>query len=141
MGTSSSMLHARFTCLKTAGLRPHLLTIIRIIHRQAHRCCVGQRVLFIMPHCELELYDAVLAANWDAARLAAIAIIGNSFRNYLESNLQRTRRLGRRVSWIQEHTRGASADHVPCMSLPSLTACPCRRAKDFGFKRASHFDL
>ena len=82
-------------------------------------------MLFIMPHCELELYDAVLAANWDAGRLSTIAILGNSFSDYLERNPSRTRKLGKHVCLIQQCTHGAPslARLVQCRPLPDAMAC------------------
>jgi hypothetical protein len=79
-------------------------------------------VLFIMPHCELELYDAVLAANWDAERLTTIAILGNSFSDYVERNPSRTRKLGKHVSLIQQCTRGAPSPLVQCRPRPHTMA-------------------
>jgi len=61
-----------------------------------------------MPHCELELYDAVLAANWDAARLSALAILGNSFNDYADNNPKRTRLLGKHLWCLREHIQGVS---------------------------------
>ncbi len=56
---------------------------------QMHCVPEGQQTLFIMPHCEMELYDAILAANWSAASLARLAILGNSFREYADKNSHR----------------------------------------------------
>jgi len=39
--------------------------------------------LFYMPHCEAELYNNVLVANWGPA-LGQICILGNSLRSYAE---------------------------------------------------------
>lgn len=39
-----------------------------------------QRTLLYMPHCDRELYEAALEANWDD--LESIVIIGNSFESY-----------------------------------------------------------
>ena len=45
----------------------------------------SESTLFIMPHCEASLYDAVLRANWGGA-LLRVAILGNSFREYADSS-------------------------------------------------------
>ncbi|KAF3441432.1 hypothetical protein FNV43_RR15346 [Rhamnella rubrinervis] len=38
--------------------------------------------LFFMPHCEAELYDNLLQANWGAGLLSHIVLFGNSFETY-----------------------------------------------------------
>lgn len=38
--------------------------------------------LFFMPHCEAELYDNLLHANWRADLLGRIILFGNSFEEY-----------------------------------------------------------
>ena len=96
------------SCADTAAYAPALCT-------QAYQSTAGGSVLFVMPHCELELYDAVLAANWDAGRLSTIAILGNSFSDYVERNPSRTSKLGKHVCLIQACTQGAfGASLVQC---------------------------
>ena len=38
-----------------------------------------RRCLFLMPHCPRQLYSNVLEANWGAAHLADVLVLGNSF--------------------------------------------------------------
>lgn len=38
--------------------------------------------LFFMPHCEVQLYDNLLGANWECEKLNRMAILGNSFGEY-----------------------------------------------------------
>ncbi|KAK4754479.1 hypothetical protein SAY87_002583 [Trapa incisa] len=38
--------------------------------------------LFFMPHCEADLYNNLLQANWSADSLKRIALFGNSFHTY-----------------------------------------------------------
>ncbi|KAK6928900.1 SRR1-like domain [Dillenia turbinata] len=38
--------------------------------------------LFFMPHCEAELYDNLLQANWEAKLLNNVVLFGNSFQVY-----------------------------------------------------------
>lgn len=40
--------------------------------------------LLFMPHCEAELYEAVLEANWSAAALRRMAVLGNRFSGYAD---------------------------------------------------------
>ncbi|CDY33047.1 BnaA10g12530D [Brassica napus] len=40
--------------------------------------------LFFMPHCEANLYNNLLQANWRVDRLCRIALFGNSFQMYEE---------------------------------------------------------
>ncbi|RLN28140.1 SRR1-like protein [Panicum miliaceum] len=47
------------------------------------RLHVEEPTLFYMPHCEVLLYDALLAANWESpAQLRRVCVLGNSFRRY-----------------------------------------------------------
>lgn len=50
----------------------------------AHAATPGTFALLFMPHCEAELYDAVLEANWSAAALRWVAVLGNSFSGYAD---------------------------------------------------------
>ena len=43
---------------------------------------VQEATLFYMPHCGRRLYSNVLRANWSAAGLARLLIVGNSFEGY-----------------------------------------------------------
>ena len=43
---------------------------------------VQEATLFYMPHCGRRLYSNVLRANWGAAGLARVLIVGNSFEGY-----------------------------------------------------------
>lgn len=38
--------------------------------------------LFFMPHCEVQLYDNLLDANWGCENLNKMVILGNSFGEY-----------------------------------------------------------
>ncbi|PQQ20894.1 protein SENSITIVITY TO RED LIGHT REDUCED 1 [Prunus yedoensis var. nudiflora] len=38
--------------------------------------------MFFMPHCEAELYDNLLQANWEARLLNCTVLFGNSFETY-----------------------------------------------------------
>ncbi|GFY89046.1 sensitivity to red light reduced protein [Actinidia rufa] len=38
--------------------------------------------LFFMPHCEAELYDNLLQANWRVDMLKRVVLFGNSFESY-----------------------------------------------------------
>eukprot|EP00884_Botryococcus_braunii_P015475 jgi/Botrbrau1/2610/Bobra.145_1s0033.2 len=42
-----------------------------------------QPTLFYMPHCERELTESLLQANWETGTLPNIAILGNSFHEYV----------------------------------------------------------
>ncbi|XP_015575817.2 protein SENSITIVITY TO RED LIGHT REDUCED 1 [Ricinus communis] len=46
------------------------------------RRCVTRPTLFYMPHCEAELYNNLLQANWRVELLNRIALFGNSFEVY-----------------------------------------------------------
>jgi hypothetical protein len=37
-----------------------------------------------MPHCERELIENLLDANWDTASLSKVGILGNSFHSYAQ---------------------------------------------------------
>ena len=42
---------------------------------------VVDTTLFYMPHCDAELYNDLLDANWGAAAICNVIIVGNSFEN------------------------------------------------------------
>ncbi|KAI8471053.1 MAG: hypothetical protein J3K34DRAFT_458516 [Monoraphidium minutum] len=44
----------------------------------------AEPTLFYLPHCEAALCDTLLGANWSAAALPNVAILGNSFSTYRE---------------------------------------------------------
>ncbi|KAL6272091.1 hypothetical protein ACE6H2_022783 [Prunus campanulata] len=43
---------------------------------------VEKPTMFFMPHCEAELYDNLLQANWEARLLNCTVLFGNSFETY-----------------------------------------------------------
>ena len=45
------------------------------------------RTLFYMPHCAVELYNNLLWANWSAAGLRHLIILGNSFSDYDDNSI------------------------------------------------------
>jgi len=62
-----------------------------------HTAPVGSFTLFFMPHCDLELYEAVLRANWPQcdsgaySGLRRLAILGNSLSAYADRVVDRGR--------------------------------------------------
>lgn len=60
------------------------------LRRKAYRA--EEATLFIMPHCEAALYNAVLSANW-ADSLSGVAILGNAFSHYRDCAAERAREL------------------------------------------------
>ncbi|KAH7677956.1 Cyclin-like protein [Dioscorea alata] len=46
------------------------------------RRVVSAPTLFFLPHCDAALYDNLLSANWEPARLNRIVLLGNSFAEY-----------------------------------------------------------
>ncbi|KAH0896338.1 hypothetical protein HID58_045906 [Brassica napus] len=53
------------------------------VNEQARREAL-KPTLFFMPHCEANLYNNLLQANWRMDRLSKIALFGNSFQMYEE---------------------------------------------------------
>ncbi|CAF2334735.1 unnamed protein product [Brassica napus] len=53
------------------------------VNEQARREAL-KPTLFFMPHCEANLYNNLLQANWRVDRLCRIALFGNSFQMYEE---------------------------------------------------------
>lgn len=51
------------------------------INEQGRRAAL-KPTLFYMPHCEVELYDNLLEANWGTDRLNRLVLFGNSFAEY-----------------------------------------------------------
>lgn len=53
--------------------------------------------LFFMPHCEVQLYDNLLSANWGAEHFNKMVVLGNSFGEY-ETYANMSKSLGGSVS-------------------------------------------
>jgi len=51
-------------------------------NREGRHLAQGGCTLFFMPHCGRELYSNLLGANWGAAPLSQLLVLGNSFRAY-----------------------------------------------------------
>lgn len=60
----------------------HVLSVNELGRRQALK-----PTMFFMPHCEAELYDNLLQANWKAEMLNRIVLFGNSFLLYQQHGL------------------------------------------------------
>ncbi|KAJ0979392.1 hypothetical protein J5N97_014866 [Dioscorea zingiberensis] len=71
--------------LKTLGL-----TVL--VENEMGRRVVSAPTLFFLPHCDAALYDNLLSANWEPARLNSIVLLGNSFEAYAHY-----------LSWAGEH--------------------------------------
>ncbi|EYU42942.1 hypothetical protein MIMGU_mgv1a011643mg [Erythranthe guttata] len=67
------------------------------INEQGRRKAI-EPTLFFMPHCEAELYDNLLEANWGADNLNRVVIFGNSFGEY-ERIVSLSQRSIRKHSW------------------------------------------
>ncbi|XP_031384396.1 protein SENSITIVITY TO RED LIGHT REDUCED 1 isoform X2 [Punica granatum] len=59
--------------------------LVLSINEQGRRNAM-KPTLFFMPHCEVELYDNLLQANWRADSLQRIALFGNSFETYMHAS-------------------------------------------------------
>ncbi|KAK4414542.1 protein SENSITIVITY TO RED LIGHT REDUCED 1 [Sesamum alatum] len=53
------------------------------INEQGRRLAL-KPTMFFMPHCEAELYDNLLEANWRLDRLKCVLLFGNSFSTYAQ---------------------------------------------------------
>lgn len=51
------------------------------VNEQGQRCA-QKPTMFFMPHCEAELYDNLLRANWRVDLLNRVVLFGNSFETY-----------------------------------------------------------
>eukprot|EP00965_Chrysotila_dentata_P128447 4246944-Pleurochrysis_carterae.AAC.1 len=49
------------------------------------RRTIDRKTLFFMPHCGRQLYSNVIGANWNAASLPLLVVLGNSFSAYADS--------------------------------------------------------
>ncbi|KAJ3812671.1 SRR1-domain-containing protein, partial [Lentinula lateritia] len=55
----------------------------------AHICNITtdeESTIIFMPHCDLSLYESVLAANWSSSRLDKSLFICNHFDDYIQNN-------------------------------------------------------
>lgn len=48
---------------------------------------ISSPTLFFMPHCDLELYEQVLAANWSGETLRQMLFISNNFADYMDQSV------------------------------------------------------
>lgn len=46
----------------------------------------NEKTLFFMPHCEIELYESFLKANWEKRKLEKMILVGNSLESYALRN-------------------------------------------------------
>ncbi|KAF7304668.1 Translation machinery-associated protein 20 [Mycena kentingensis (nom. inval.)] len=68
-----------------------------------------------MPHCDLELYENVLSANWSHDKLAFMTLIANRLGDYVDSNpMARLQKRAPRLVRI--------ADVLECRPLPAPSA-------------------
>jgi len=56
-----------------------------LAHNDEGRCVARTPTLFFLPHCGRQLYSNLLGANWSAAQLPGIRVLGNSFGAYGEA--------------------------------------------------------
>ncbi|KAK2634820.1 hypothetical protein Ddye_029612 [Dipteronia dyeriana] len=59
---------------------------VLLVNEQGRRCAI-KPTLFYMPHCEAELYDNLLQANW-GVMLKGMVLLGNSFETYEQHVLE-----------------------------------------------------
>lgn len=56
-------------------------------HNEEARRKAIKPTLFFMPHCDLQLYNNLLEANWEPSLLRNVVIFGNSLKSYIDSFL------------------------------------------------------
>jgi len=54
-------------------------------NQQGH-CAVDAPTILFMPHCDLTLYENILAANWSIERLSNILLVSNDLSDYIHNN-------------------------------------------------------
>jgi hypothetical protein len=86
------------------------------VNEQGRRHVV-KPTLFYLPHCEAELYDSLLNANWRAEDLNRMVLFGNSFETYKDNadflkNNSTVNRLGKHVLAAQKFTSEHKIDIV-----------------------------
>ncbi|KAJ7738512.1 SRR1-domain-containing protein [Mycena maculata] len=69
-----------------------------------------------MPHCDLELYESILATNWSREQLAYVILISNRLRDYVDSNPRH--KLETRAPCLLR-----LEEFLDCCLLPVSTAC------------------
>lgn len=91
-------------------------------------CDKSRMTLLYMPHCEAELYNNVIAANW-APHLSRVCIIGNSLRSYA-ARLPEERwstmmgAVQRSLQWMQDCTLANSFKPADVFNDTSLQHWP-----------------
>ncbi|RDB24040.1 SRR1-like protein [Hypsizygus marmoreus] len=70
-----------------------------------------------MPHCDMELYENILKANWSSEQLSNLLFVANRLADYIDSNP--THKLQSRVPCILH-----LAPSLQCYPLPATTVWP-----------------
>ncbi|KAG6404868.1 hypothetical protein SASPL_132445 [Salvia splendens] len=92
------------------------------INEQGRRRAV-KPTLFFMPHCEAELYDNLLEANWEVGRLNQLVIFGNSFEAY-EQHASVCKSSRKHVLAVQSFTEELGVDTFSDDSFRAFHAKP-----------------
>jgi len=81
--------------------------VLETNHDGAHPLPREHRCVVYMPHCEAELYNNLLAANW-GHQIRSLCVLGNSLRSYAE-RLPASRweahmpAVARSLPWLDDH--------------------------------------
>lgn len=81
-GTTGGLLHVfdpLLEALELEVLQREQRCALRPRNEEGRVHLPGRRCLFLMPHCPRQLYSNVLEANWGAAALRHVLVLGNSF--------------------------------------------------------------
>ena len=88
--------------------------------------------LFLMPHCEGTLYDALLRRSWELSRLRRLKVVGNSFAAYerrwelapggRNGSVERPGHVLAVAPLVRETPLGADADAFPVLGAFTDTA-------------------
>jgi len=53
-------------------------------HQEPSWYTLSVPTICFMPHCDIELYDAIIHANWSRNGLCNLFLLGNSLQEYLD---------------------------------------------------------
>jgi len=124
-GAAPALYDPVFTRVDRAMLGRLGMRVIEADEGGARRGAAAGTTLFYLAHCESDLCESLLGANWEEGALERVCVLGNSFRTYHErwtlAGNQAGRRRPERLLWLSE-TGGVTEVGVSDRGYPAVSA-------------------